>query len=109
MCSLLSILLIAIAIGLHASWWEILVLTPFPLFLSLLPISIGGWGVREGAIVVAFSLVGIGAAQSLAVSFAFGAAIIVASLPGAIVWLLSGGDQRSGQPEQPPKQIKEPD
>jgi glycosyltransferase 2 family protein len=94
-CALLMILLIATAIGAPAAWWQLLVLTPFPLFLSLLPISIGGWGVREGAIVVAYGLVGVTATESLAISLAFGAAVAAASIPGAIVWLLSDSGRHS--------------
>jgi uncharacterized membrane protein YbhN (UPF0104 family) len=93
-CALLVILLIATAIGVPAAWWQLLVLTPFPLFLSLLPISIGGWGVREGAIVVAYGLVGVSVIQSLAVSVAFGATIAAASLPGAVAWLFSNTRQK---------------
>jgi len=87
--SLLLVILLSSVIEVPASPWDILVLAPFPLLASLLPISIGGWGVREGAMVVALSLAGASAEQGLAVSVAYGLAMMAGGLPGAIVWLLA--------------------
>jgi uncharacterized protein (TIRG00374 family) len=66
---------------------DCLILTPFPLLLSLLPISVGGWGVREGTLVAAFSLVGVAPEVTLTVSITFGLILLVASLPGSIALL----------------------
>ena len=66
---------------------DCLILTPFPLLLSLLPISVGGWGVREGTLVAAFSLVGVAPELTLTVSITFGLILLVASLPGSIILL----------------------
>lgn len=74
---------------------DCLILAPFPLLLSLLPISVGGWGVREGALVAAFSLVGVPPELTLTVSIAFGLILLVASLPGSIV-LLGVATRRPG-------------
>jgi uncharacterized membrane protein YbhN (UPF0104 family) len=58
--NLLSVLLIYIfglAIGAGLRTLDCLVLVPPALLASALPISLAGWGVREGALVAAFSLV----------------------------------------------------
>ncbi|MCM0019461.1 MAG: flippase-like domain-containing protein [Tagaea sp.] len=55
--------------------------------LSTLPISLAGWGVREGAAVYVFGLAGIAAADALALSVAFGVAQIAIGLPGLALWL----------------------
>lgn len=55
--------------------------------LSTLPISLAGWGVREGASVYVFGLAGIAAGDALALSIAFGLAQIVVGLPGLVLWL----------------------
>jgi uncharacterized membrane protein YbhN (UPF0104 family) len=58
--NLLSVLLIYIlgsAIGANLRATDCLVLVPPALLASALPISLGGWGVREGALLAAFSLV----------------------------------------------------
>ena len=73
--------------GAEVTLRQCLVLAPFPLLLSLLPLSVSGWGVREGALVVAFGLVGISAATTLAVSVLFGLLLLVSSLPGGLVLL----------------------
>ena len=86
--SLLMILFIAHAIGVPASSWDILILAPFPLLASTLPISFGGWGPREGVMIVALGIVGVPPSQGLAVSVSYGIALMVGSLPGGLVWLL---------------------
>jgi uncharacterized membrane protein YbhN (UPF0104 family) len=65
----------------------VMVLFPAVLLLSLLPISLGGWGVRESAMVVAFALVGVPADAALSTSVLYGVCLLAASLPGAAVWL----------------------
>ena len=58
-----------------------------PIFLvSMLPISIAGWGVREGAMVAAFTLVGMSQADALAISVLFGAITVAVGLCGALIW-----------------------
>jgi hypothetical protein len=81
----------AIAHGLHidVSLADMLVMLPPVFFLSMLPISVSGWGVREGASVVALGLAGLTASDSLAISVCFGLGLIVISLPGGLIWLIS--------------------
>jgi hypothetical protein len=63
-------------------------LFPPVLLLSMIPISLAGWGVREGAMVVVFSLAGLQAEASLSLSVLFGACMFVSGLPGGFMWLL---------------------
>jgi len=85
----------ALARGLSApiSLWYVVVLTPTILLLSMLPISFAGWGVREGAMVFSFGLVGVPHDQSLAVSVMFGISSLLVSLLGGAAWLV--GEDRS--------------
>jgi glycosyltransferase 2 family protein len=56
--------------------------------VSTLPLSIGGWGIREGAIVVLFGRLGISAHGALAFSVLFGLSVAAISLVGvAGVWM----------------------
>jgi len=57
------------------------------LLVALVPVSLGGWGVREGAFVVLLGFYGVAPEQSLIVSILFGLALLVASLPGLVLWL----------------------
>ena len=64
-----------------------LAIIPPVMLISLLPISIAGWGVREGSMVVVASYLGITPSQAILVSVWLGITMLVASLPGAIFWL----------------------
>jgi glycosyltransferase 2 family protein len=56
--------------------------------VTLVPISISGWGLRELAVVSLLGNYGIAPEKALLLSVSFGLALIVASLPGALAWLL---------------------
>ena len=65
-----------------------LVITLAPVHvLSVLPISIGGFGVREGSYVFLLSYAGVGATDATLFSLLSAAAGAVASLPGALALL----------------------
>ena len=55
--------------------------------VMLLPFSIGGWGLREFAMVSLFGNYGLTPEHALVFSMYFGLACVVASLPGAVAWL----------------------
>ena len=57
------------------------------LLVALIPVSLGGWGVREGAFVVLLGFYGVAPEQGLIVSVLFGLALLAASLPGLALWL----------------------
>ncbi|TYR33240.1 flippase-like domain-containing protein [Mesorhizobium microcysteis] len=73
----------AIALDAALPLVAVLALVPLILFTMLIPISISGWGLREGAAAALFPLAGATASQGLATSITFGLAFIVAVLPGA--------------------------
>jgi glycosyltransferase 2 family protein len=64
-----------------------LIVVPLSSLVLALPISIGGWGVRENFFVLAFQTVGVPAAHSLALSVLYGLLTILVGLPGGLVWL----------------------
>ncbi len=86
-----SVYVIAVGLGLDIGLFESLVLVPAVILLSTIPISIGGWGLREGLMVVALGLAGVPADAALSVSILFGLAQIAAGLPGGALWLTAGG------------------
>jgi len=91
-----SVYVIAIGLGLDVGLFESLVLVPAVILLSTVPVSIGGWGLREGLMVVALGLAGVPADAALSVSILFGLAQIAAGLPGGALWLTAVG--RGGAP-----------
>ncbi len=63
------------------------VAVPPALFVSYMPFSIAGWGVREASMVMAFGLLGVDAATALLISVAIGIAVLCVSFLGGVLWL----------------------
>ena len=82
---------LARGLSIEISLGQCFVFMPTVLFLSMLPISVAGWGVREGAMVAALAIIGVPSHQSLALSICFGLCLIFVSLPGGVIWFLSRG------------------
>lgn len=87
--NVVAVFVIATGLGVQARFLDFLVLVPPVMLLAMLPISFAGWGVREGAMAVALSLVGIGAEQSVAMSVCFGLSLIAIGLPGGVIWFVA--------------------
>lgn len=65
-------------------------LVPPVVLANSLPISIGGWGVREATLVVALGILSVPMESAMALSIVLGIAKMLASLPGGLVWLAHG-------------------
>ncbi len=79
-----------------------LILTAPIMLISMLPISIAGWGTRETAMIMGFSLLGISEDIILAVSITFGVAVFVGGLPGMLLFLF---EQNRAQPRALEKKL----
>jgi uncharacterized membrane protein YbhN (UPF0104 family) len=64
---------------------------------TVIPLSIGGWGLREGAAAWAFAAAGLGAATGVTVSTLYAVLMLVAVAPGAGL-LLAGTVRRRRRP-----------
>lgn len=73
------------AIGVELPALQVLALTPVLLLAMLVPFSVAGWGLREGAAAGVWALVGLPPAQGVAVSLSYGVLVLLASLPG--IWV----------------------
>jgi glycosyltransferase 2 family protein len=56
--------------------------------ISIIPVSVGGWGLRELAVVSVLGDHGVAPERALLFSVCFGMVFVVGSLPGALAWLL---------------------
>ena len=74
--------LCALSIGAPLSITAATAIIPLILFTMLLPVTVSGWGLREGAAAALFPLAGLTAAEGLAASVAFGVVLLVIALPG---------------------------
>jgi len=86
----LIVFVLAKGLGVEVTLIQCLLLFPPVLLAQTLPLSVAGWGVREGAMVALFGLVGVGGDSALAISILYGLVMIIVSLPGAALWLGSG-------------------
>ncbi|WP_294536035.1 lysylphosphatidylglycerol synthase transmembrane domain-containing protein [uncultured Rhodoblastus sp.] len=76
------------ALDVKASAWDMLAIMPAVTMVTILPISLGGWGVREGALVFLLGRAGVPAVQALSLSLLFGLFGMVSGLPGLLVWAI---------------------
>ena len=65
------------------------------MLIATIPISIAGWGVRESAMVLAFSYAGLAESDGLIVSILFGVVNLAVGAIGGVVWVASGYRWRS--------------
>jgi len=72
----------AMAVGVRLPFAQALAVIPLILLMMVIPVSVSGWGLREGAAALLFPLVGFSSAEGFASSVAFGLVLIVIALPG---------------------------
>jgi uncharacterized membrane protein YbhN (UPF0104 family) len=72
------------------SFADALFLVPPVMLISIIPISIAGWGVREGVMVVAFGYAGLHQSDGLIVSLLIGLGMFILGVLGAIWWVFAG-------------------
>jgi len=87
--SVLTLYALAWSIDFHMSFQTFLIAVPPVFLLTIVPISLAGWGIREGAMVGIFMLVGADETKVLAMSILYGLLLIISSLPGSYFWIKS--------------------
>lgn len=88
------VFLIVTALRLEVGFYDATGIVSTSILLSAVPISVNGWGVREGVMIAGFALVGIGRQDALMVSVLFGLVAMAAALPGGVLWLARWEDGR---------------
>ncbi|MFZ3064414.1 MAG: lysylphosphatidylglycerol synthase transmembrane domain-containing protein [Nitrospirota bacterium] len=83
----LAVFVLARSLSLEISVLDCLVLVPPVILLTILPISMAGWGVRELGMISALGYAGITSADALLISLTLGVLIVLLSLPGGWIWL----------------------
>ena len=77
------------------------------LLVMMLPISVAGWGVREGAAALLWTASGLAVAEGVAIAVAFGLLFLLAALPGAFG--LIGRRKTEARPAPHPVRGRVPD
>jgi glycosyltransferase 2 family protein len=77
------------SISAPASFEQTFLLIPPIALITMLPISIAGWGVREATMMVAFGYAGLNQTDGTMISLLSGATSFVVGAIGGLVWVLS--------------------
>ncbi len=82
-----SAYILAESLGSPISLVDSFTLIPWVLLISIIPVSIGGWGLREAAMVFFLGLIGVPQAVALTLSVQLGLLAVILSLPAGVLWL----------------------
>ena len=96
--SVFAAVFIARALGLAIDALACLVVLPSAMLIAMLPISVNGWGLREGAMVTGMTLLGFPRTEGLILSLLVGLATLVASIPGGVMFFV--GESASGDRDE---------
>jgi len=101
-----SIFLIGRSIGIDLPFLTFLVLVPPALLLTIVPVSLAGWGVRETAMIGLFQYVNGDKTLVLIMSMLYGLLLIIAALPG-LYFYITGHTHRIKQLSKESKELAE--
>jgi uncharacterized membrane protein YbhN (UPF0104 family) len=85
--AIVAFFLVARSVGAPLSLADCAVTLAPGLLVAIVPISLGGWGAREGAFIVLLGFYGVSPEQALVLSVLFGLALLGAAMPGLVLWL----------------------
>ena len=83
---------LAAGLGLGIPLATLFAFTTAALLMAMLPISFGGWGVREIAFVYLLGAAGVSAEAALSLSIAFGLLRVLVGAIGGLIWLLTNDE-----------------
>jgi glycosyltransferase 2 family protein len=75
---------------------QVFQLVPPIMLITMLPISIAGWGVREATMGLAFGYAGLMTSEGINVSLLFGAVSFIVGAFGGLVWIFSAEKAAQG-------------
>ncbi len=88
LCTIAATLVFAAALSVPVHPLDALAIMPFTITAMALPVSLAGWGVREGSMVAGFALFGMVGEDALLISLLIGVSVTLMALPGGLVWLI---------------------
>ena len=93
------------SISAPAAFEQLFMLVPPIMLITMLPISIAGWGVREATMMVAFGYAGLAQTDGTIVSLLFGASSFVVGAIGGLVWILSAEKAKAPEDIEPTDEL----
>ncbi len=78
------------ALHLPVGIWDLAVIVPISFVVQLVPVSVGGFGVREATFSLYFAKIGLPIESAVVMSLVGAALLMLFSLSGAAVWFARG-------------------
>ncbi len=92
----ISVYFIALSAGAQFTFLDLMSVLPVIALIASLPVSFGGWGVREGAFVYGLGLIGIPTEMAFVISIEIGLLTMLATILAGVPALLSMDMQKIG-------------
>lgn len=96
LCVVLSFFLIARSLGVKIGFLKLLLFVPLIEFISAIPLSFGGAGIRETATIFLFSSEGVTAPEAMSVSLLSFFIILLLGASGGVLFLIGRRAERRG-------------
>jgi uncharacterized membrane protein YbhN (UPF0104 family) len=96
--NILLVWVIGLAVGARVPAGYYWIVVPLVAILTLLPVSLNGMGIREGAMVMLLAPLGVGSGTAVSLAFLWFAAVAAASLTGVGPYLFGGHPRPAGDP-----------
>jgi hypothetical protein len=87
MVAIFSVYVLASGLGLNISFLSLVIFLPIVFIVTLIPVSISGIGLREGAFVVLFGTIGIAPDKAMTLSLIWFVSVVIGSLWGLFEYL----------------------
>ena len=84
--------LYAQSLGAEVPWAALALVVPAATLTAAVPVSVAGWGLREGALVLGFGVIGLPPDLALACSVLYGLSAVATGLIGALIWSVADPD-----------------
>jgi uncharacterized membrane protein YbhN (UPF0104 family) len=94
------------SIAAPADFEQVFMLIPPIMLITMMPISIAGWGVREATMMVAFGYAGLAPMDGTVVSILFGGVSFIVGGVGGLVWIFSA--EKTNAPMEVGDELTEP-
>lgn len=93
--SVVAIAILAIAARIDVAFDALILVLPIATLLMTIPLSVAGWGVREGVMVVGLGYASVSPERAMALSVLYGILLLVVALPGGLAWAFDGRKRRN--------------
>lgn len=85
--TVVAVTALASGLGVEDALLPSVVIVPVALVAAAIPVSMNGWGVREGVMVAGFALFGVAQPEAFLISVLLGLSVVISALPGGLAWL----------------------